>query len=267
MNHVFPLLLLLFSCSGFVFAADPPKKLAVVGDPFLSGLVTAELSRDGNFELMERAAVEKILREHALSGNALAFSRLASAFSHIDLFAVLEKNKIVVFNAKNGFRLADRTFPPDENPPLKTICEEIRRSSDKLTAVDPVFLAIVSVRDVGVPLRLKPKITETTVLFEQALIRCPKIQMLERARLYAVLDERRQTGRQFPLTPSGRLLSLEFEPGGEEGVVDLTVILEDLSGSRIGELKEPDVFSGKDAGKTAAEKLVKRFFQEDRLRQ
>ncbi len=212
-----------------------PVKLALLGERSLCDQAMVELSENDSFELLERSEIDKVMREHQLSSSNLSAGVLKHYFPHTDLFAVLTEKRLVVFHAKNGFRLWDGS---PENA-----AEKILAAKNKLAQEEPLYLSIVSVRDVGVPLRLKAKIEEFVTLFEQELMTSPAIQMLERARLDAVNVERELAGTTFALTPSARLLTLEFESGSEATIVNLKLIVRDLGNKKLTSFDQPDVFN------------------------
>ena len=225
-----------------------PKKLALTGEAVPVALVTAELSRDGKFDLLERAEVDRILREHKLAGEGLA-----GLFPHTDLFATVGGSGVAVFNAKNGYRLADRLFNPETEPAERAgfAATEIRRAAEKAALTHPVCVSTVAVRDVGVPLRLKDGIETTVAAVERLLLDDPRLQVLERGRLGLVNGEREFSGKEFALTPSSCLLTFEFEPGSTGREVNVKVLIHDLARREIGRFTAPDVF--REPKKSAAE--------------
>lgn len=230
-----------------LFAAAP-KKLALTGEAVPVALVTAELSRDGRFDLLERAEVDRILRERKLAGEGLA-----GLFPHTDLFAMVGGAGVVVFNAKNGYRLADRLFGAETEPAEKAgfAAAEIRRAAEKTALSHPVCISTVAVRDVGVPRRLGGEVEKSVGAVERLLLDDPHFQVLERGRLGLVGGERELSGKEFVLTPSTCLLTFEFEPGSAGGEVNAKVLIHDLARREIGRVSVSDVF--REPEKSAAE--------------
>ena len=97
-------LILLFA--GLTLCAEA-KELALIGDDKICVLLTVELSKDDDLQLLERAEIDKVLKEHKLSENKLAATQLVKLFPHVDIFAVVRDKRLIVFNAQNGFRLMD----------------------------------------------------------------------------------------------------------------------------------------------------------------
>ncbi len=213
------------------------KKLALLGDEKICSLLTAALSDDDDMQLLERAEIDKVLREHQLSKSALTAGRLIKLFPHVDVFAVIQNKRLVAFNAKNGFRLMDANTSE-----IQELVRLIRLAVKKLSVANPVYLSIVAVRDVGVPRRDKGKIKELTRALEHRLMQQPKIQMLERSHLALVNKERELTEKRYHLKTSARLLTLEFEPGSKANVVNLKVLLRNLDHQISGRARQPDAF-------------------------
>lgn len=225
-----------------LLAADAPRKLALIGESALAELTAARLSGDGELVLLERSEIAKVLREHEFSGAGLTGRKLIRSFPHADFFAVLEPQRLVVFNAKNGFRLADCAWRTPEEATPETVCAEIRRAAAKLAERDPVYLSSVSVRNVGVPKTQSALIDPFVDEVERMLLKCPAVQVLERARLGTVTDERKLTGELFALTPSARLLTFEFEPAAGEAI-KLKLLIRTTGDKPAGTVEYPDVFT------------------------
>lgn len=209
-------------------------RVALVGDGNAIDTVTAELSAVDGIELLERSKIDAVLNERLLNSAGFSAGILTKHFPHADMFAVFTHKRLVVFNAKNAFRLWDDS---PENAAQKIIA-----AKNKLAVENPLYLSIVSVCDMGVPHRLKPKIEEFVTLFEQKLIKSPHIQMLERSRLGAVNREREISDKSFALTPSARLLTLEFEPGGEAAIVNVKLTARDLGNQKLAFIEQTDAF-------------------------
>ncbi len=217
----------------FVPAGAAPVKLAVVGRAEWVDPATAELSKGATFDLLERSAIADVLKEHRLTLAGLSGTQLAKLFPHADLFAVVGERSIVVFNAVNGFRLADR----DHGGKVEIICGEIRRAAAKIAVKDAVCVSTVAVRDIGVPRRFKEKLEEVVTGVERCLLDDPRIQVLERSRLGLVGAERELAGINFQLTPSACLLTFEFEPDGSGKQLNLQVRLQDLARKELGVIR------------------------------
>jgi len=210
------LLSLSFIAVLFTNGLAEPIKLALIGDMESCAILTAEMSKDNRFALYERTEIDKVLREHKVVESNASDDTLLKLFPHSDLFAIITLKHLIVFNAKSGIILEYITRGKDVQD-----ADAIRHAADKLLAPDPVFLSIVSVRDTGVPLRYKPGIEKTVLALEQELTRNNRIQLLERTHLGTVINERKLSGKTFPLSASTFLIKLEFEPGSEADIINL----------------------------------------------
>ncbi len=231
--------LIIGCCLLILAAAAAPAKLVIVGKPELADPVVAELSGDPAFDLLERSAVAVALREHKLTPAELTGSKLAKLFPHVDLFAVVDQERVVVFNAGNGFRLADG----EHRGSCEAIAWEIRRSAAKVAGGEPIGISTVAIRDIGVPRRLREKLEAFAAEVERRLLNDPQIQVLERARLGLVDHERQLTGVDFALTASAYLLVFEFEPEGSGKGVKARVVMQDLERREVGRVEIADVLA------------------------
>lgn len=213
------------------------KTLALIGDEKICDLLTVDLSSNANFDLLERAEINKVIKEHKLSESRLGSGELAKLFPHVDAFAIIQGKRLIVFNARNGFRLMDIDCED-----IAEYAKLIRFAVKKLTAKNPVYVSIISVRDIGVPGRCKAKIEEFTRELRQTLMKQANIQMLERSHLELVNDERALTGQRYDLKSSARLLTLEFEPARKDAIVNVKLIVRDLGNATIGAAKVSDGF-------------------------
>jgi hypothetical protein len=213
------------------------KKLALIGDDKICSLLTVELSNDDNIQLLERAEIDKVLKEHKLSDSGLAASQLAKLFPHVNIFAMIQDKRLAAFNAKNGFRLMDANASK-----VQELAKLIRLAVKKLTLKNPLYVSIVSVRDIGVPRRHKSKIKDLTRTLEQELMKQPNIQMLERSHLTLVNEERELTEKHYNLKSSARLLTLEFEPGDKANIVNLKALIRNLENKIVGRARQADAF-------------------------
>ncbi len=213
------------------------KKLALIGDEKICALLMVKLSTDNNIELLERAEINRVLKEHKLSEQHLVATQLAKLFPHVDAFAIIHNRRFIMFNAKNGFRLMDANSDNVEH-----LASFARLAMKKLTTQNPLYLSIVSVRDIGVPRRYKTTIKEFTRRLEQDLMLQPNIQLLERSHLGLVNKERELTKTYYNLQASARLLTLEFEPGSKANIINLKLIIRNLANKTVGRVRQNDSF-------------------------
>ncbi|MGI5924127.1 MAG: hypothetical protein ACOX9E_09305 [Lentisphaeria bacterium] len=228
--------------------AEAPT-LALLGEPpALLDLLSVELTRDDNFTLLARAEIDQVLREHRLTAGDS--SRLARLFPHADIIAIFttawnqKSGRVVVINAKNGFRLADQSWAYDDpTAQINSFARIIRDAAGKARKPGSQLIAISQYRLVGINWRQHDAIKNWLNQFENAMIRHPDIQLLERERLGAVGEERQLSAAQFALTPSARLLKLEFELGEKSTLFHLNLYCHDLQGNEIARLRQPDILT------------------------
>jgi hypothetical protein len=213
------------------------KRLALLGDSLECDRLTAELSGDRNIELLERGEIEKILKEHKLSAAGLLSAQLLRYFPHVDIFAFVSKDRLLVFNAKNGFRLMDSVAGD-----TTTRVKQIRQAVHKVDMENPAYISIAAVYDLGVPRRYKTKIKTVVSGLEQALTQNENIQVLERSKLELVIKERDLTGKRFPLKSSTLLITLRFKAGEKADIVKLELSIHNLRNKEIGRAENPDAF-------------------------
>ncbi len=245
--------------SPFWVTAVAAVQLAILGQPEWVALATAELSREAGIELLERSRITQVLGEHRLAEMGLSEKQLRKLFPHTDFFAWVDAKRVLVFNAKNGFRLADGEHAGS----VEAIVGEMRRAMAKAGQANPVYLATLAVHDVGVPRRFRDRLPEAVDAIERHLLANRRIQMLERHRLGLVAGERGLSGAAFVLTPSARLLTFEFEPGETGGVVNVVVKIHDLARQENGRLKVDDVLQGDSATRQCADAILKHLLPAD----
>ena len=223
----------LFFLVGAITLCAAPLKVALIGEKEPVALLTAELSDAPEIQLLERTEIEKILQEHRLHAAALSPQELLRCFPHADYFAVVSGKRLIVFNGKNGFliRSGESEHPADD---LRRAIAESRRGI-------PLYLAIVSVRMVGIPQKREPQLEALVPRLEERLLRIPGVQILERSRLGLVTAERELTRQTFALAPSALLLSIEFE--AKDDGVNAKVLVRDLDGQLAGRCEQNVAFA------------------------
>lgn len=225
------------SVSLFLQAGDG-KLLVLTGNAKLVDLLTAELSEEAGFRLLERAEIDKVRKEHNIS--QLGEAEVIKYFPHTDLFAVLSSIKkdgrelpsgIVVFNGKNGYRMLAAPLPDDEQSAVTEAGKLIRQAALKFDRKDAVLLSLKTVRGIGVSSDERYAVAQIGKVMEQILGDSPGVQVLERTYLENVITERRLTKREIALAPSSLLISLEFSSKGSALSVRLN--LTDTTGKEL----------------------------------
>ncbi len=219
-----------------VWAAGKTSMLALMGQPELCLKLTAELSGDDGIILLERQEIDKVIGELKLNSLGATIGRLSKKFPHVDIFAVITPAGLIVFNAKNGCRLLDSSSDHS--------ADKIRFALKKLIH-KPVYVSVVSVRNVGVSPKLKEKTNALIDSIERLLTEKDQVQLLERSNLDLVNSERKLTGKQFQLINSAKVLSFEFEPEGNVAHINLKISVSNIKGNRLGQLEYKDIFGKK----------------------
>ncbi len=243
------ILILLTTAAAFT---APLPRLALLGEPpELLDALTAELSSQTELELLARTEIDLVLREHTLVGNDIG--QLVKLFPHADIFALLtqawdKKNgRMVVFNARNSFRLADAAWTGEATAATASLARTIDGALRKMRAPAPVCFSIAAVRRVAIDIRQENALKDWNVRFERGLLERPEVQLLERERLGMVSEERALTNQAFALTTSSRLLTLEYETGDSAAVINLKLLCHDPGGREYLRLHSRDILKNPEA--------------------
>jgi len=186
--------------------ADAATRIALVGSGGNDGigkvldLATALLGKDTDLQLLDRAEVDRVLREQkfSLAGMVRAEDAVkAGQLLHVDLFAVLEgalTNEVeaspslglVVFDAKSGVRYADSALLASNTvSAASALAAAVRAAVVKshLTSQDLHTIGLLSVRNADLPRQFDSICDSVGLLLERELTASPGIAVLERRRL------------------------------------------------------------------------------------
>lgn len=227
----------------FCTTAMAATRIAIVGTDAgtetskVLDLALAEFKGSKDIEVLERAQIDRVLREQEFSlGNRTPDAERAvkaGQLLRVDLFAVLEGGGpkqpygVVVFDAQTGVRYADAAVIASNivsaargtAKAIQQATEKFRRRSRNLRTV-----GVLSVRNADLPGALDSFCDITALLLERELIGAPDIAILERRRLEPVNRERKVVnGAGDALLPSLRMLDLEFSRDGNGVRAVLTV--------------------------------------------
>ena len=192
--------------------ADAATRIALVGSGGNDGigkvldLATALLGKDTDLQLLDRAEVDRVLREQkfSLAGMVRAEDAVkAGQLLHVDLFAVLEgalTNEVeaspslglVVFDAKSGVRYADSALLASNTvSAASALAAAVRAAVVKshLTSQDLHTIGLLSVRNADLPRQFDSICDSVGLLLERELTASPGIAVLERRRLEQVNQE------------------------------------------------------------------------------
>ena len=213
LRHWVGWVVLAFLTSTVFGQTDAATRIALVGSGGNNGvgntldLATALLGKDTDLQLLDRAEVDRMLREQAfsLAGMVRAEDAVkAGQLLHVDLFAVLEGTLtnelreyaslgLVVFDAKSGVRYADSALLASNavsaasavSAAVRAAVVKSHRSSRDLHTV-----GLLSVRNADLPRQFDSICDSVGLLLERELTASPGIAVLERRRLEQVNKER-----------------------------------------------------------------------------
>ena len=234
------LLLLAMICAAAAIGnADAATRLALVGGEGNGGIenvldiATALLGKDADLQLLDRAEVGRVLREHELSLAGLVDAVHAVKTGQLlqaDLFAVLEGSLtnetagatslgLVVFDAKTGSRYADSALLASNTASAAAAtAEAVRAAAAKYhrKPEDLHTLGLLTVRNADLPRQFDGLCDTVGLLLERELTASPGIAVLERRRLEQVTRERSVApdAQENRLLSSLRMIELDI---GQDG--------------------------------------------------
>jgi hypothetical protein len=230
---------LLSGCVTAVLAAE--SKIAIIGDSPIAektaDLALTELSGKKDIAVLERSEIDRLLREHKLTRLGMTAAELSSfaKIAHVDIFAVINsaiKNKrkvvssLLVFDAKTGFKLCDISLSDILDEDVKTINNAVITASTQLQQIEKIsYLAILAVRNAGVPSKYKYELQNIATEVRRRLVAAPDIAVLERSRLGLVVKERELSKKIYKLYTSAYLLDFEYSQGSSANIVNLKLYI------------------------------------------
>ncbi|MGL4942911.1 MAG: hypothetical protein ACRC46_06950 [Thermoguttaceae bacterium] len=217
-----------------LFAAETPRLAVVPGGNAveLCDLVEAKLFDNKGLELVERNEIDVVLAERKLSGlfdtaNAIELGGILKA----DLFAALEPNSLVVFDAKTGLRFVDETLPEKSvEETAQTAAKAVGTALEKRRKFAEhklVMFGILSIRNAEFSRDRDTWCKALVRLLERELM-TRDCAVLERSRLGHVIEERRLNGDNAnDLLAAMKLLDIEFSRGAEPNTFKITARIGD----------------------------------------
>ncbi len=211
-------------------------KVALIGDKDKADLLTAELSGMDEVALLERAEIEKIIKEQKLS--AVNGAELGRYFPHADVIGIVSPESVSFFNAKNGFKLG--RLPIDDALQGAATGKLLKKTTDK----ESVLLSIGFVTLSDIPERIRPEVARMVLELDNTLMNTDKIQLLEREHLSSVLQEREITETSHALIPSLQVIRCAFTQGSNAEKINLKISLTDAAGNVLFEKWYSDITAG-----------------------
>ena len=199
-------------------------------------LATAKLGSEKEIELLDRAAIARVLAEQNLSlsgavnpNSVVSVGKLLS----VDLFAVVDSLQItktngaasrtvaglVVFDAKTGVRLWDATLSADRVEKMaEAIADGVLTAQRKQIAVGLPTICLMGVRNADLPRSLDGLCDSVGLLLERRLTASLGCVVLERERLDQINKERELPGNAGQQQLLASLVMMELECGrGPDG--------------------------------------------------
>ena len=220
--------------------ANASTRLALVSGETNGGLAnildtaTALLRKDADLQLLERAQVDRVLREHELSLAGLERAEHAVKAGQLlqaDLFAVLEGSLtnepggstslgLVVFDAKTGVRYADSALVASNlTSAASATADAVRAAIAKFhrNPEDLHTVGLLLVRNADLPRQFDGLCDSVGLLLERELTASPGIAVLERRRLEQVTKERAVApdAEENHLLSSLRMIELDISRDGD----------------------------------------------------
>lgn len=210
----------------------------------------AKLTELPDVEVLERAAIDRVLAEHKLTLSGLVAADQAVSVGKlltVDLFAVLdaganakEVGGLVIFDARTGVRLWDAALPGGNlEATVRGIVDAVaaaRRKHRTEKKLRPI--CVLTIRNVDLPRDMDSFCDSVGLLLERQLAASPGLAVLERRRLHEVNRE-----RDLPInSPLRQLLAsvitLELEVGRsmEKDGLRATVLVSDGRGKSLGKV-------------------------------
>jgi hypothetical protein len=241
---------------------SPPVRVALVSDAATGEVVkvldlaTVKLGRNKDIELLDRAAIERLLEEQKLSlAGTLDPNAVVNAgrLLAVDMFAVIDTVApadepaetagrtvagLVVFDARTGVRLWDATPSADGIENLaEAVVNGVLLAQRKRVVAGLPMVCLVSVRNADLPRSLDGLCSSVGLLLERRLMASSKCTVLERQRLEFVNQERELPGKpgRQQLLASLVMVELECSRVPDGGGMRVRARLTDVNGHALAE--------------------------------
>lgn len=235
-----------------VAAASAKTRVALLGPaqggPIqkLASLAEARLSESGEFQVVERQQIDRILTEQKLSlsdlvrgDNAVKIGQISGA----DLLAVLEGNDLAgpgltVIDAKTGVRLWDASLmAAAHQAPGEAVFDAVRAADAKRQHLDTLrTVCLLAVRNADLPPAMNTFCDAVGLLTERELVGSASLALLDRTRLDLITRERALSPAPVgnDLLGSLRLVSLDISR--RDGRLRADAMLSDAAGHDLGKV-------------------------------
>ena len=196
-----------------IVATDP-------GSTALADLLTVELSRRKDLQLVERQQIQKVLDELQLSATGLVAPERTARFgqlSHADALLLLESHekpgprtiRVCLVEAATSVRLLDVLLPgANIEKELEAVLGELQHAGDKLAVPEDQrrFVGVLGIKSEEPGETLTPFCRALTMLSEVRLQQHPKFVVLQRDQLQRLTAEGNLTGAELRIRSAAWLL-------------------------------------------------------------
>jgi tetratricopeptide (TPR) repeat protein len=237
------------STAGVAFAAERtnPRWAIVSVDPLgsaLADLLTPKLSQWTDVELVERDAIDKVLKELDLAAGGLAEAERSMQFGRLvaaDALLLIERRepaggssqRIRLIETRTGIRLLDtRVLEKDLEQEVTAVLQALHRGQRKLTAgtARRHYVGVLGLHSEEPGAALTGPCRALTTLLEVDLQSLPNVVVLEREQLRRLTAERDLSGVELQLRGSAWLIEAGLRRTGVEGALLITGKLQRLAG-------------------------------------
>jgi len=215
--------------------------LAILGESEspLTSLVLAELSKNGEINLVERDQIYRILKEQVMDASGLldVHSRLklgailpADAILYITHEAALDSKitRARIFESRTAILIADILAEGDDNTVTALIAGAVHHADELLR--DPHrrrrYVAVLGVRNEEPGGELTSLSAALAVFLKNDLMNVPGVVVLEREDLQVLIKEAQLTDIELELKTASYLLEAGLRRDGEELLISLNSVSE-----------------------------------------
>lgn len=185
-------------------------------------LATAELSRNAQVALVERAEIQRVLAEQKLTTLQIVSAEHAVTLGKLlraDVFVSVETDvlkhdvfAVVAFDTVNGVRLVDAPLDGPVDRAAAMLADQVQQSLRKRRRIgtDLKPISLMSVRNADLPRDWDSRCHAIAFLLERRLLSIPGVAVLERRRLEHLTQENKLTEPSLaPLKASLVLIELQ----------------------------------------------------------
>jgi hypothetical protein len=224
------LLIGLATCLNGQASETTPQRWAIIATDAmmrpLADLLTVELSRWENIEIVERDQIERVFDELNLNASRAGEAKHATQLGRLSQAAALvlidrpqdsssksnaakEYLRLRLVDTRTSIRLLDVTLPTaDLAAEVAAVRDELKRAGDKLAVAGERLrlVGVISIKSEEPGKQLEPFCRTLTTLVEVGLQEVPELIVLERSDLLRLIEEREVSGLELDFLSAARVL-------------------------------------------------------------